>query len=370
MSPPPNQRSSMSVSQLAQYSWAFCLVYVIASLCWVVHSFTGDMFSALIFLMAIVLAGLRWSRGPVLMMATMSAVVWNFLFIPPQFTLHIAKPQDAVMFLLFFVVAVSMGHLTTRVHEREQARERQQQEKEALMLEREQLLEAKHKAEMIAESERLRRTVLDSVSHELKTPIAVIRAALDGLGDTNPFAGEIKTATLRLQRIVENFLEMTRIESEITSAQKDWCDLGDVIHAATDPLRDDFKAHPLQLSGIDTMPLLKLDSRLFAQALGNVLHNATLYAPKDTPIDLSAHMTHGSLELIVRDHGPGIRAGEESRIFDKFFRSPGSPAGGTGLGLAIARSFVRAQGGDIAVRNHPEGGAEFVLQVPTETHPI
>ena len=366
--PPP--RSPVSTAVVGQFSWGLVIIFVLATACWVLLPYTGHMFSALVFLMAIVLAGLRWNRGPVLAMATLSALVWNFVFIPPQFTLHIEKPQDLIMFVLFFVVAMSMGHLTTRVHEREEARERQQREKEALMLEREQLLEAKHQAEMLAASERLYRTFLDSVSHEMKTPIAIIRTALGGLGEGNPFAREIESATLRMQRIVENFLEMTRVESPTLTALRDWSDLNDIIHSATEPIREPLVNHPLSLDGVHDMPLLKLDSRLLTQSLSNVLHNATLYTPEGSPIELRAKLINQSLVLTVRDHGKGLQPGDEERIFAKFYRAPGSPPGGTGLGLAIARGLLRAQGGDITARNHADGGAVFELRVPVETHPV
>ena len=481
------KRSRVSAARILEYSLALCVVFVLASVCWGLLPYTGYMFSALVFLVAVVLAGLRWSRGPVLMMAVLCALVWNFLFIPPQFTLHIEKPQDAVMFGLFFLAALSMGHLTSRLHEREQNEARQKRQTDALLsvarcsaqapgasagleeslrairqithaervslvlseegvlnplpeqdrgvvewchghraaagrfteqfpdagatwfplgtgghrlgvigfhwrrdaemdfhalqliesltlqlslvLEKEKLITAARRADLLAESERLQRVLLDSVSHELKTPIAVIRTALDGLGSSDPWSGEIRTAVMRLQRIVESFLEMTRMESGVLTAQKDWCDLGDVLQGAQEPLIEELKHHPLRTDA-DDMPLLKLDGRLLAQALTNVLHNATIYAPPDTPIELSARMEAACLVIRVRDHGPGLPAGGEERVFDKFYRAPASPAGGTGLGLAIARGFLRAQGGDVTARNHPDGGAEFTLLIPAETHPV
>jgi two-component system, OmpR family, sensor histidine kinase KdpD len=492
-SPSPKAKAEpVTAAVVGQCSWGLTILFVLASACWIVLPYTGYVFSALVFLMAIVLTGLRWSRGPVLLLAATSAIVWNFLFIPPQFTLHIEKPQDVIMFVLFFLIALSMGHLTTRLHQREQSLERQQRETQillevvqsaalspgivdgfkaaldaikkaigadaalvldgskrphaasrftptapewqaiakceesgkpagkhmhafpeletswlplktqsttlgvigfrwqpdaqfdlaslpmmealslqlALVLEKEQLLAAKRHADLLAESERLHRSLLDSVSHELKTPIAVIRTALDGLGNSNPFAREIETATLRLQRIVENFLEMTRMESEVLTAQKDWCDVGDLLDASIDPIGDALLNHPLRIEGADDLPLLKLDSRLLAQALSNVLHNAALYSPKGTAIELTARLNQHQLELIVRDHGPGLPVESLAHVFDKFYRAPGTPAGGTGLGLAIAQGFIQAQGGKISVRNHPEGGAEFTLSIPTETHSV
>ncbi len=361
-------RPPVPVHVVGQFSWGLTLLFVLASLCWVLLPYTGSMFSALVFLLAIVLAGTRWNRGPVLAMAAVAALVWNYFFIPPRFTLHIERPEDVVMFGMFFVVAMAMGHLITRLRAREAALEHYHQE-------REQLLQARHRAEIAAEAERLHRTLLDSVSHELKTPITIIRTALDGLDSSNPFTAEIDTATRRLQRIVENLLEITRVESDAVKPAPDWCEIGDVLHAATAPLQRELAAHPLRVSGTESLPLLRLDSRLLALALSNILHNATQHAPAGTSIEIQAD-THADgpddrpnqlLHLRVRDHGPGLPPELEERVFDKFSRARGAPAGGTGLGLAISRGLMRAMKGDITVRNHPEGGAEFLLSLPVKT---
>lgn len=353
-------REPVPVHVVGQFSWGLTILFVLASVCWVLLPYTGSMFSALVFLLAIVLAGTRWNRGPVLAMGVVSALVWNFIFIPPRFTFHIEKPEDVVMFGMFFVVALSMGHLIAQLREREAALEKNHREQE-------QLQAAKHRAELAAEAERLHRTLLDSVSHELKTPIAIIRTAIDGLGTSNPFAAEIDTATRRLQRIVENFLEITRVESDAVKPSPDWCEIGDVLHAATTPLQRELSSHPLRITGAENLPLLKLDSRLLSQALANVLHNATQHAPAGSEIEIGITLKNEALELRVRDHGPGLPPEMEERMFEKFARAPGAPAGGTGLGLAISRGLMRAMKGDITVRNHPEGGAEFVFSLPVKT---
>jgi two-component system sensor histidine kinase KdpD len=292
-------------------------------------------------------------------MAAVSALVWNFLFIPPRFTFHIADPQNVITFALFFVVAISMGHLTTRLRFRESELERHH-------LERTRLLAAKQRAEGIASSEQQHRTLLDSVSHELKTPLAIIRTALDGPGPSHPMTEEIDTATRRLQRLVDNLLEISRIESSSVRPHPDWCELRDVIDSAAASLERELRDHPLHREGIDDLPLLLLDARLMAQVVSLVLHNATIHAPENTPIEIAARVDGKALDLRLRDHGPGIAPWARDRIFEKFYRPPGAPAGGTGLGLAIARGMMKAQGGEITVSNHPEGGAEFRLTLPVQ----
>lgn len=365
MNPPshPDRQSPTPPSAEAQLGVGVAVLFVLASACWGLLPFTGHMFAALVFLLALVLAGTRWSRGPVLTMAVMAALVWNFLFIPPQFTFHIEKPADGVMFALFFVVALSMGHLITRLRAREAALAERHRESERLLAE-------KHHAELSAEAERLHRTLLDSVSHELKTPITIIRTALEGIGTGNPYAAEIDTASRRLQRIVENLLEITRVEADAVKPAPDWCEVGDVIEAAAAPFQRELAPFRLAIAGADSLPLLKLDSRLLAQALSNVLHNATLHAPHGSAIEIRTRLNDRTLEIRVRDHGPGLPPDAEPHIFEKFYRAAGAPAGGTGLGLAISRGLMRAMNGDIAVGNHPHGGAIFTLSVPVRIHQV
>lgn len=361
--PEPPPRASLSGEVLGQFSWGLVIVFTLATACWGVLPFTGPYFPAIIFLMAIAIVGAHWHRGPVILMAAVSALVWNFIFIPPRFTLHIADPQNGVTFALFFVIAVSMGHLTHRLHAREQELQRH-------LDERQKLVAGKLDAELVAESSRLHRTLLDSVSHEFKTPIAVIRTAVDGLDPENRYAQEIDTATRRLQRLVDNLVEMTRIDSASLTPNPDWCEPTDIIEAASAPLARELKDHRLHVTTDPSMPLVLVDSRLISQALGLILHNATVHGPAGQPIDVHIAYDSGRLTIKVRDRGPGIAPWAVSRVFEKFYRAPGAPAGGTGLGLTIARGLMVAMGGDIAAANHPEGGAEFILSLPTKSRPL
>jgi two-component system sensor histidine kinase KdpD len=234
----------------------------------------------------------------------------------------------------------------------------------ALVLEKEHFIQAVSHAEMLSQSEKLHRTLLDSVSHELKTPIAVITAALEGMNDSpSPYLSEITTATQRLQRVVDSLLQMTRLESDVLKPSLDWCDLRDVIAAARHAVGAPLSTHAVRLHLADDFPLLKLDHALLTQAVANILHNAAIYTPAGTAIDISAALREQQLRVLIRDHGPGLPEGAERRVFEKFYRVQGSPAGGTGLGLAIARGFIQAQGGEITARNHPDGGAEFVIEI-------
>jgi two-component system sensor histidine kinase KdpD len=249
----------------------------------------------------------------------------------------------------------------------------------ALVLEKEHFIRAVAAAEVFDQSEKLRRTLLDGVTHELKTPIAVIRAALDGRAAAtapetaspdagDPYLSEIRTATERLQRVVDHLLSMTRLESSVLQPVPDWCDLGDVVGHARAAAGKEFGKRDLDLDLPPGLPPMRLDANLLAQALANLLHNASVHTPPGTRIELRARLVRPDrLRLVVRDHGPGFAPGDEVRVFEKFYRAPGAPAGGTGLGLAIARGLLRALGGDLTARNHADGGAEFLLELPVES---
>jgi len=239
----------------------------------------------------------------------------------------------------------------------------------ALVLEKEHFIEAVQHAERLEEGEKLRRALFDSVSHELKTPIAVIRASVESMASdrSDPFVAEIDTASRRLQRIVEGLLQMTRLEASVIEPNPEWCDVNDIISGALETSGDSLKQHKLTIAIPADLPLVKTDHGLLQQCLANLLHNAALHTPAGTLVELSVSRRAKGVEFIVRDHGKGLAEGEENKIFGKFYRSPGSVAGGTGLGLSIVKGFLRALGGEIVARNHPGGGAEFTIRLPAET---
>ena len=195
----------------------------------------------------------------------------------------------------------------------------------------------------------------------------MIQASLEGMDDVrNPYMEEIRTARGRLQRVVDSLLQMSRLESEVLQPHLDWCDLRDVIASAREAAGAPLLHHSVVVHLPESLPLVRLDHNMLAQALANIFHNAAVYTPKDAPIELSVTLRANQLRILIRDHGPGLPVGDETRIFEKFYRSAGSPPGGTGLGLAIAKGFVRGMKGDISARNHPGGGAEFVLELAVE----
>jgi two-component system sensor histidine kinase KdpD len=208
----------------------------------------------------------------------------------------------------------------------------------ALVLDRQRLRDAEQDAKLLAESERLSKTLLDSISHEIRTPIAAITSAVSSLSDAREapqiqraMVAEIQEAAGRLNRLVGNLLSMTRLESGL--------------------------------------PLARMDFVLMQQVLANLLLNAASHTPPGTTVRISAAMEEKTLTLTVADEGPGLPPDELPLIFEKFYRARTAPAGGTGLGLAIVKGFVEAQGGQVAAANRPGGGAVFAVRMPVGEQP-
>ncbi|PTX91540.1 ATP-binding protein [Opitutus sp. ER46] len=245
----------------------------------------------------------------------------------------------------------------------------------AALIEREQLHAAREREKLLAESERLHRTLLDSVSHELKTPIAVLRGAAERISRETgrrreELAGEILTATRRLDRLVNNLLSQTRLEAGRLSPRLDWCDARDFITAGRRMLGDALSGRPLKIEIPDDMPLFMADAALMEHVLANLLLNAAHHTPPDTGIDLSAGVDPSGKRVFitVADHGPGIPAEERAAVFQKFQRGAHATATGLGLGLSIVRGFMLAQGGDVQLADTPGGGATFTLYLPHQVH--
>jgi two-component system sensor histidine kinase KdpD len=242
----------------------------------------------------------------------------------------------------------------------------------ALIVEREYLRTASEREKLLAESEKLHRALLDSVSHELRTPLAVITASLEHLGEETRaperagLLAEMRTAARRLNRLVANLLDQTRLESGALRPRLEWCDAADLVNSAIADAGDALAGRSVELIVPEDLPAFRLDFALTEQALGNLLLNAALHTPAGTPISISAGLDRprNRVFIAVADRGPGLTPAMLERLFLKFARGDAARAGGLGLGLSIARGFIAAQGGEIAAEEHAGGGARFAIYLP------
>jgi two-component system sensor histidine kinase KdpD len=239
--------------------------------------------------------------------------------------------------------------------------------------EREYLRSMARQAFLLNESDKLYKTLFNSISHELRIPVATIMGASDSLLTTqhteeirNELTNEILKASKRLNRLIENLLNMSRLESGRITPRLDWCDIHDLINKVVESLQEELKPFQLHIVIADDMPFVKIDFGLMEQVLYNLIYNATQYASNSPSLRVKAFYDNGIVTLQVMDRGPGFPAKEISLIFNKFYRIEGSKAGGTGLGLSIAKGFTEAHNGTITVENRQNGGAKFTIRIPTE----
>jgi K+-sensing histidine kinase KdpD len=484
--------------EIRNYILATLIVFLSAGICFVFTGYIGYQSVSFILLFVVSILSIFMGIGPIMLASTLSALIWNFFFIPPRFTINIEKTEDALMLGMFFIIALVNGILTSRVRKQEElAREREARTSalyqltrelsgsaglddlagiavrniksnfgiivillirdnfnnlvaipgnqgsgclspDELMIadrvhresvkagrfterpgntsftfyplpgntlkpgvmavrhpenftgnnddfwdnfvrqissaaERELLNDLAMRARFLDESDKLYKTLFNSISHELRIPVAAIMSASESLTSTkhpedirNELSDEIFKASARLNRLIENLLNMSRLESGHISPKPDWCDINDLINKAANDLADELRPFELLITVSENMPLVKIDFGLIENVLYNLLYNSTLYASGSSVLQVTASYENGNMILEVLDQGPGFDEREIPLIFNKFFRGAGSVTGGTGLGLSIARGFIEAHKGNIRAENRETGGARFVITIPSE----
>jgi two-component system sensor histidine kinase KdpD len=249
----------------------------------------------------------------------------------------------------------------------------------ALALERARLAAAARASQIDAESERVRNALLAAISHDLRTPLASIVGASTSLlehvtrleeGPRRELLGAIRDEAERMTKLVDNVLQMARLQSGAVRLSRDWQPFEEIVGEVLRRLRPVLAGRTVDAQLPATLPMVHVDAVLIGQVLANLIENAVKYTPAGTPIHVAAAQEHGELVVAVSDEGPGLPAGEEARVFEMFHRAtPESAQSGVGLGLAICRAIVALHGGTIAVENLPAGGAVFRFTLPAGDPP-
>jgi two-component system, OmpR family, sensor histidine kinase KdpD len=252
----------------------------------------------------------------------------------------------------------------------------------ALALERARFLKELSRTEALRQSDQLKSALLASVSHDLRTPLTSIRAAVDNLLERSlnwdkeairEFHLIISEEVNRLTRLVQNLLEMARIEAGALQPVKEWGTVSEIFSNVLDRCAADVSNHRVRIECEEDLPMVRIDSRLVASVVANLVENASKYAPAQSTITLQGSIDGHTLTIGVRDQGPGIPANELSRVFDKFYRGESGPVkrrDGTGMGLAIARGIIEAHGGKISAESTAGNGATFFISLPVETKAV
>ncbi len=321
----------------------------------------------MVYLVGTLAVATQGQRGPAALSALLSVLCFDFFFVPPRFTFSVTDAQYVWTFIVMFAVAMIISHLTIRLREEAEAA-RQGEQRSAW------LMEKAKKAELEAESERMRSSLLSSVSHDFRTPLTTIVGSAGALLEKEELAKSPKTRELleniqaegeRLSHLVQNLLETTRLESGAVRLEKEKYPLEEVVGSVLERLKKLIQGRKVQVDIPEDLPLVPIDATLIEQVLTNLLENAVRHTPRGSSLEISADTAGNSVVVAVSDHGPGLKADELEKVFDKFFHDPSSP--GAGLGLAICRAVVNAHGGRIWAENRKGGGAVFRFTLPLES---
>jgi len=483
----------------SDYLRTFWAVVAITAVSALLVNFVGFRPVGFVFLLSMLALGLFVSIGPLLMAATITALVWLFFFIPPAGELHASDPEDIFLCASYFVVALTTGTLTRRIR-KNQAILMQREERSRMMyqvvrdiatsptkelmiatvtkrlgeflkgscdialvkkdgalrsfgkerlqltrpeqemavarwafdnnqpagwstetlqlaealyvplkgpaesvgvlayqpkepgalsaedkdliltvgrqltvsLERETFRERSLESQRLEEIEKLHRTIMEVISDEIRSPLGAIMQAASMLAHEEK-TDEAKKSQLslrlfktveRLNFAVDNLVTMSRINNGIYPLNKKPCSVKDMINASIDRIPHMLEHHQMIRQVPDDLPKLWAEPELIERALANIVVNAALYSPHDKPIQIEAAVKGKDVEIKVSDEGPGIPDEHLGRIFEKFFRVPGTGGEGLGLGLSVAKGVVRAHGGKLVAANRPTGGSQFTISLP------
>jgi two-component system sensor histidine kinase KdpD len=337
-----------------QFAIGIAVVICISIVGLAIHDFIGYRVVAFMLLVGVSVLAMLFDIVPVLLSACLSALIWDFFFIPPRFTLTVGTAEDRILLIMYFIIALIHAVLTNRIRQMEKT--------------------VKEKDEK-AKSVKFYNTLLNSLSHELRTPITTILGSTDNLqsnttklseNDKAELISDISVASVRLNQQVENLLNMSRLESGVFQIKKDWCDINELVYKTVQRLEPNLAAFRLAVDIPDQLPLFKLDFGLMEQVLYNLILNVTQHTPEDTMITIQANCVRDRLIMIIADNGKGFPEKEIDHVFEKFYRVKGSPSGGTGLGLSIVKGFVEAHNGSIRLENLPVQGSKFTIEILTE----
>lgn len=318
---------------------------------------------AMVYLLAVVVIALRYSRGASIFSAVLCVATFDYVFVPPEGGFSINDIQYLLTFGVMLAVALIISALTERNRHQTEA-------KAALAIE--------------AESERVRSTLLASISHDLRTPLAVIVGASSGLVEEGEkLKPEERIALTKsvyrqardMSELVDKVLQMTRLQAGFMELRRDWTALPEIVGSVLARLEERLSAHIVMVDLAPELPLLNVDAILIEQVLANLVENAARYTPAGTPVRMSAALRGDEVIVSVEDRGPGIAESDLEQVFAKFHRGNGGSKGvehagiGVGLGLAICRAVIGLHGGQVWVERPAGGGAAFRFTLRVEKVP-
>ena len=337
----------------------------------------GRATPALALVLPVVVAALMGGRISALIVALVAAASFNLAFITPRWTPKIASLEDGVAFAVFVVIALVVGTLVAWEADRRRAAEARTEEiqtlyrrYEALVSERERLMVESNRLALLSRIDEQRKALLRSVSHDLRTPLAAIRAATSDIRSGANYDEATREELLeivadeadRLDRLVANLLSLSRIEAGALQPDRQAVAVDELVDERVRRLSRLFAGIHLVRRLPNDLPYVDADYSQLDQVITNLLENAARHSPAGGTIEIGAQTAGQMVEVWVADEGPGIDPAEVDQLFEPFRSGPGSAS--SGIGLAICRAIVEAHGGEMGEENGAHGGARFRFTLP------
>jgi K+-sensing histidine kinase KdpD len=325
---------------------------------------------ALILVLPVILVAVTQGRGPALYASILVGLSFNFFFIGPYYSFLITRPEDVVAFIVFVTTAVLVGQLSSRLEKRVLLTEKQSKELVHVRGKFERAAAQAAEADALRKSEQLKTALLDAVTHDLRTPLTSIKAAISTIRaeSVSPEVQRelfevIEEESDRLNHFIQGMMDLAKLQAgEVTLASRNVAPEEMVEDALlrAEPL---LEGHPVEVAIASGLPSPKVDPRLISQVIFTLLENAAKYSGASAKITVSVRQKENNICFAVDDEGPGIPSELRGKVFDKFFRAGSQP--GLGMGLAIARGIVQAHGGKIWIEDGPERrGTSVQFMVP------
>ncbi len=344
------------------YGAALAVMLLATGLAWLLQPYISLPNLVLLFVLAVVVVAFIFGRGPSILASILASLAYGVLYVPWAYLYWAESGQYVLTGLLTIVLSLFISHLTVRW--RDVALESEARARE---------LDRLHRYTRELESERLRNSVLSALSHDLRTPLASMVGASSSLATTDmalqpearqALAELIYDESRRMQALVENLLDMARLESGPVVLQLDWQALEEIMGATLSQWRQRLAPRQIQVHWPREIPLLRFDPRLLERVFANLLENIGKYTPEQTQVTISVVVEATQVNLIIEDDGPGL-PGDPDLLFRKFCRGDNAAeTAGAGLGLAICRSILDAHGGRIVAEARQPHGTRFILSLP------
>src|SRR5438105_981151 len=329
---------------------------------------------ALVMVLVVMACALLWKSGPALWASVIAVLCFNYFFIVPYGSFTIAARPDLIAFISFATIAIIIGQLSARAESRAAQAEARRLEIEILYDKLRLATEEAAEAELLRRSEKLKTALLDAVTHDLRTPLTSIKAAVTTILSELPKDDEYLRELLqvideesdRLNRFIQEMMDVARLESGSLTMRHAETSVAEIVETALERAEPLLVTHKIEVAFAEDLPNLIVDANAISQVLYALLDNAAKYSPPNSRILINASPQGSSMLLRVRDEGGGIPAEYRDKVFEKFFRiSSNKVRAGFGLGLSIAKGIVESHDGRIWIEDAPgQSGTSVVIALP------